>query len=117
MFGTIFNASDVMYIIDRVEYVDCWYTHGTLIVVFISSINWANWVFLNLKSRILGNIFLFFCLLLSEKVQKSKWVLIVEPKIPQIPQNLFGQSIQLAQKFGILLIKRMSVSVKVLLWK
>ena len=106
-----------MYIIDRVQYVACWYTHGTFNVVFISSIYWADWVFLNLESRILGNLFHLFCLLLSEKLPKSKWVLIVEQKIPQIPENSFGQFIQLAQKFGILLTKRMSVAVKVLLWK
>ena len=34
-----------------------------------------------------------------------KWVLIFWPKIPQIPQNLFSRSVQLAQKFGILLKK------------
>ena len=33
------------------------------------------------------------------------------PKIPQIPQNLFGQSAQLAQKFGISLEKKASLGV------
>ena len=37
-----------------------------------------------------------------------KWgLIVVRSKIPQIPQNLFGRSSQLAQKFGISLRKKL----------
>ena len=36
-----------------------------------------------------------------------KWVLINWPKIPQMPQNLSAQIVVQAQKFGILMKKRL----------
>ena len=39
--------------------------------------------------------------IMDKALTVPKMVLIVQQKIPQIPQNLFGQSAQLAQKFVI----------------
>ena len=42
---------------------------------------------------------------MEKRLTVPKWVLIVRPKIPQIPQNLFSQFGQFTQQFEMSLKK------------